>query len=107
MARGIITTLGLAGAAFAAWYFLDGKKGAERRENFMKSTKDLYDSASDELGRLGKDIASGVSDAVDRVGEMTGKAGEALGQITGKAGEALGSAAATVKQIKSRETTAA
>src|SRR4051812_40733802 len=77
MAFGLIKTLGLAGAALTAWYFLDPKKGSERRDNFMKSTKDLYDTASDELSRLGKDLASGVSDVVDRVGEMTGLGAEA------------------------------
>ena len=72
MARGLIKTLGLAGAALTAWYFLDPKKGPERRSNFSKSAKDLYDTASDELGRLGKDLADGVSDVAGRVGSMTG-----------------------------------
>lgn len=75
MARGLIKALGVAGAALTAWYFLDPKKGAERRGNFVKSTKDLYDSASDELGRLGKDIAGSVSGVVSKVGEMTGMGG--------------------------------
>jgi hypothetical protein len=72
MARGLIKALGVAGAALTAWYFLDPKKGAERRGNFAKSTKDLYDSAADEIGRLGKDLAGGVSDVVSKVSEMTG-----------------------------------
>jgi hypothetical protein len=76
MAGGLIKTLGLAGAALTAWYFLDPKKGQGRRENFMKSSKDIFNTASDEITRLGKDIASGVTDAVDRVGQMTGLSGD-------------------------------
>ena len=83
MARGLIKTLGLAGAALTAWYFLDPKKGAERRSNFTKSAKDIYGSASDELNRLGKDlsgsvkdlaggVAGSVTDVAHRVGAMTG-----------------------------------
>ena len=30
MARAILKTLGLAGAALTAWYFLDPKKGSEK-----------------------------------------------------------------------------
>jgi hypothetical protein len=82
MARGLIKTLGLAGAALTAWYFLDPKRGAERRTSFVKSTKDIYSTASDELGRLGKDLASGVTDVVDRVGHMTGLSGNGNGSGT-------------------------
>jgi hypothetical protein len=85
MIGGLIKTLGVAGAALTAWYFLDPKKGAERRGNFVKSTKDLYDSASDEIGRIGKDIAGGVSDVVERVGQMTGISVED-GAVTAKLG---------------------
>jgi hypothetical protein len=79
MASGLIKTLGLAGAALTAWYFLDPKRGSERRENFVKSSKDIFSTASDELTRLGKDLASGVSDVVDRVGQMTGMSGNGTG----------------------------
>lgn len=85
MARGLIKTLGLAGAAFTAWYFLDPKKGAERRTNFTKSAKDIYDTASDELGRLGKDLAGGVTDVASRVGAMTGLGGSQSGSADGTA----------------------
>jgi hypothetical protein len=101
MALGLIKTLGLAGAALTAWYFLDPKKGAQRRESFAKGAKDLYDNAGEELSRLGKnateefsrfsknageelsrlgkDIASGVTDTVSRAGEI-------VQEITGKSG---------------------
>jgi gas vesicle protein len=80
MARGLIKTLGLAGAALTAWYFLDPKKGAGRRDSFVKNAKDLYDNAGDEISRLSKtagdeisrlskDLASGVSDTVGRATE--------------------------------------
>jgi len=72
MARGLIKTLGLAGAALTAWYFLDPKKGSERRDNLVKSAKDLYGTASDELGRLGKDLSTGLTDTMHKVSEMTG-----------------------------------
>ena len=92
MARGLIKTLGLAGAALTAWYFLDPKKGAQRRDSFVKNAKDLYDTAGEELGRLsktageeigrisktagdelsrvGKDLASTVTDTVTRAGDV-------------------------------------
>ncbi len=80
MARGLIKTLGLAGAALTAWYFLDPKKGSERRDNFMKSAKDIYDTAGGELGRLGKDISGGLSDTLTKVTEMTGMGKSAQGE---------------------------
>lgn len=83
MARGLIKTLGLAGAALTAWYFLDPKKGSERRDNFMKSAKDIYDTAGEELGRLGKDISGGLSDTLTKVTEMTGKVTEMAGMAKG------------------------
>ena len=76
MARGLIKTLGLAGAALTAWYFLDPKKGSDRRDNFMKSAKDIYDTAGGELGRLGKDLSGGLTDTLSKVGEMTGMGGK-------------------------------
>ncbi len=83
MARGIIKTLGLAGAALTAWYFLDPKKGSDRRDNFMKSAKDLYNTAGDEFGRIGKDISGGLSETLTKVSEMTG-----MGAGNGKESEA-------------------
>ncbi len=92
MARGLIKTLGLAGAALTAWYFLDPKKGAQRRDSFVKNAKDLYDTAGEELGRIsktagdeigrlsktasdeisrvGKDLAGTVTDTVSRAGDV-------------------------------------
>ena len=66
----LMKTLGLAGAAFAAWYFLDPKKGADRRDKAAKSARDLYDNLGTELSRMGSDIATGVNDAIGKVGEM-------------------------------------
>jgi len=79
MARGIIKTLGLAGAALTAWYFLDPKNGSERRSNLKKSAKDLYDTAGDELERLGKDIAGGFSGTMKKVSELTHMGHQASG----------------------------
>ncbi len=66
----IIRTLGLAGAALAAWYFLDPSKGPERRQKVVKSARDAYDNLGPELTRMGNDIASGVTDTVNKVSEM-------------------------------------
>lgn len=95
MARGLIKALGVAGAALTAWYFLDPKKGAERRGNFAKSTKDIYDSAADEIGRLGKDLAGGVSGVVSKVSEMTGLGGSSSESSTHSADKTSAQSAAT------------
>jgi hypothetical protein len=60
----------MAGAALVAWYFLDPKKGAERRENVANKARDIYDNASEELGQLSKDLSSAVSDIYDRVSDQ-------------------------------------
>ncbi|MEP7218035.1 MAG: hypothetical protein ABI876_03920 [Bacteroidota bacterium] len=67
---GLIKIFGLAGAALTAWYFLDPKNGADRRDRFSKNAKDLYDSAGKELNRVGKDVSEVVTDTVDRVTKM-------------------------------------
>ena len=110
MALGLIKTLGLAGVALTAWYFLDPKKGAERRESFAKGAKDLYDNAGEELSRfsknageelsrLGKDIASGVNDTVSRAGEIVNdtvsRAGGMVQELSGKSGASSGRGSAT------------
>jgi hypothetical protein len=71
--------LGLAGLAIAAWFLLDPKNGARRRQQIADTAKDLYDGAGQELGRLSGefsrirgDVMHTVSDAVSRVGEMAG-----------------------------------
>lgn len=90
MVRGLIKTLGLAGAALTAWYFLDPKKGPERRENFKKSAKDMYDTAGTELGRLGKDLSTGVSDTLTKVSEVTSDTLSKVSEMTSKVGEMAG-----------------
>lgn len=95
MARGLIKTLGLAGAALTAWYFLDPKKGAERRENFKKSAKDMYDTAGSELSRLGKDLSTGVSDTLSKVSEVTSDTLSRVGEMTGMARNGNGDGAAS------------
>lgn len=74
-ANGLMKTLGLAGAALAAWYFLDPKKGAERREKVAQGARETYDNLGREVTRIGQDLASGVSDTVTRISEMTGLSG--------------------------------
>lgn len=95
MARGLIKTLGLAGAALTAWYFLDPKKGSGRRDNLVKSAKDLYGTASDELGRLGKDLSTGLTDTMHKVSEMTGMGGSSASgsSASGSVGSGSSSAA--------------
>jgi hypothetical protein len=84
MGTNIIKTLGLAGAAFAAWYFLDPKKGPERRDRATKSARDVYDNLGKELTRLGDEVATVASDVVSRVGSMAGTvAGEAEDVVEG------------------------
>lgn len=92
MARGLIKTLGLAGAALTAWYFLDPKKGPERRESFKKSAKDMYDTAGTEIGRLGKDLSTGVSDTLTKVGEVTSDTLSKVTEMTSRVGEMAGMA---------------
>ena len=76
MGTSIIKTLGLAGAAFAAWYFLDPKKGPERRDRASKSARDVYDNLGKELTRIGDEVATVASDVVNRVGSMAGTVAE-------------------------------
>lgn len=102
MARGLIKTLGLAGAALTAWYLLDPKKGSERRSNLVKSAKDLYGTASDELGRLGKDLSSGLTDTLHKVGEMTGMGSSSATSGSGSGSGSGSSASASGTQSGSR-----
>lgn len=76
----IVKTIGLAGAAFAAWYFLDPKKGSERRDKATKSARDMYDNLGKELTRIGDEVATVASDVVNRVGTMTSSAVEDAGE---------------------------
>jgi hypothetical protein len=66
---GLMKTLGLAGAALAAWYFLDPNKGADRRNRVARGARDLYDTTRDEITRVGKDLADGVSETMQSVSE--------------------------------------
>jgi hypothetical protein len=70
--NGWMKTLGLAGAALAAWYFLDPSKGAERRNKIAREARDIYDTTKDELGRVSKDLADGVGSTVKSVSETVG-----------------------------------
>jgi len=72
-----------AGLALAAWYFLDPKKGAERRQKVTDTAREAYDSASQELNRLGKDISSMASDVADRVGSEVNRVSEQFSKMTG------------------------
>jgi hypothetical protein len=79
MGTNIMKTLGLAGAAFAAWYFLDPKKGAERRDRATRSARDVYDNLGKELTRIGDEVATVAGDVVNRVGSMAGSVVEDAG----------------------------
>lgn len=76
MGTNIIKTLGLAGAAFAAWYFLDPKKGPDRRDRASKSARDVYDNLGKELTRIGDEVATVATDVVNRVGSIAGTAAD-------------------------------
>jgi hypothetical protein len=75
----VLKGLGVVGAALAAWYLLEPKKGTQRRRRIATMGRDVYEGAGQELGRLGseigrlgEDVGRGFSSIVDRVGEMTG-----------------------------------
>jgi gas vesicle protein len=86
----------MAGAALAAWYFLDPKKGAERRENVANKARDMYDSASEELTRMGKDLSDTVTDLVDKVSDqvssLTGSGSPSSSSSDSQPGTAQGAA---------------
>jgi hypothetical protein len=75
----VLKGLGVVGAALAAWYLLEPKKGTQRRQKIATMGRDVYEGAGQELGRLGSeigrlsdDVSRGFTSIVDRVGEMTG-----------------------------------
>jgi|SwirhirootsSR2_FD_contig_21_25784348_length_359_multi_4_in_0_out_0_1 gas vesicle protein len=72
-----------AGLALAAWYFLEPKKGPDRRKKVADTARDVYDNASTELNRLGKDISEIASDVVDRVSTEAGRVSEQFSKMTG------------------------
>ncbi len=90
---GIGTTIGLAGAALAAWYFLDPKKGADRRKQVSEGARDIYSNAGTELKRLGDTVAEGVSSTIDMIGEFTGLAGSGNGTQSATVKKSNGTAA--------------
>lgn len=76
----IVKTIGLAGAAFAAWYFLDPRKGSERRDKATKGAREVYDNLGKELTRIGDEVATVASDVVNRVGTMANSVVEDAGE---------------------------
>ena len=62
--------LGALGAAAAAWYFLDPKRGKERREKVATKSKELYEKGSEEAKRLSGEAQKGISSAVDRTSDI-------------------------------------
>lgn len=68
--------LGLIGAAATAWYFLDPRKGAERRERVATKSKDLYEKGSveakrlsGEAKRLGEEAQRGITEFAEMADE--------------------------------------
>lgn len=70
--------LGLVGAAAAAWYFLDPRKGKERREKVATKSKEVYEKTSVEAKRLSEEAQRGLATAVDRTGELARQGLEAI-----------------------------
>lgn len=70
--------LGALGAAAAAWYFLDPKKGKERREKAATKSKELYEKGTVEAKRLSGEAQRGLTTAVDRTGELARQGLESL-----------------------------
>lgn len=71
--------LGVVGAAVAAWFLFEPKKGSQRRERIASLGRDVYEGAEQEVGRLGGeisrlsgDVSRGFSSIVERVTEMAG-----------------------------------
>ena len=62
--------LGLLGAAAAAWYFLDPRKGKERREKVVTGSKKLYNDAETQARRLSEEASRGLTTAVEKTGEL-------------------------------------
>lgn len=94
MMSSLIKTLGVAGAALAAWYFLDPNKGAERRNKVARNARDLYDTTKDEVTRVGKDLADGVTETVksvsDGVGSLLGQSLQGAADGAAKASSGQG-----------------
>lgn len=70
--------LGLVGAAAAAWYFLDPRKGKERRDKVATKSKEIYEKTSVEAKRISGEAQRGLATAVDRGGELARQGLEAL-----------------------------
>ena len=77
----VVGLLGLLGAA-TAWYFLDPKKGAARRENFSKKAKDVYSQAETQVRRFGEEASKGFSYAVDKTGELARQGVEKVSDVS-------------------------
>lgn len=86
--RGKITGLiGLAGVALAAWYFLDPKKGKERRDKVAEGAKKAYHDAEVNVRKLSTGIASSVTTAVDRTADLAKQGFERVSDISHTAAE--------------------
>jgi hypothetical protein len=77
----VLKGLGVVGAALSAWYLLEPGKGSRRRRKLVRLSRDVYNGAGQELGRIGseigrigEDVGKSFTSIVDRVGEMTGLA---------------------------------
>jgi hypothetical protein len=70
--------LGLVGAAAAVWYFLDPRKGRDRREKVATKSKEIYEKTSVEAKRITDEAQRGLATAVDRTGEIARQGLEAI-----------------------------
>lgn len=91
--------LGLVGAAATAWYFLDPRKGADRRERFATGARQMYGNTETSLRQFGTDASKTVSTAVDRAGEL---AREGFEKVSHLAHEAADGASRTVNRVTNR-----
>lgn len=79
--------LGAAGAALAAWYFLDPKNGKRRRKKFVKGAKNAYGSAEREIKKISNEAAKGISSAVDKTSELARNSFEKVSDVSHSAAE--------------------
>ena len=83
----VLGAIGIAGAALTAWYFLDPKKGKQRRTKFAEGAKDMYNSAEREIKKIGNEAAKGISTAVDRTSDLARHSLERVSDVSQNAAE--------------------